>query len=66
MGLLKGGFTFSRFSVDGQLPQAFLNFVNNLIRANSFKNSFKSTEEKTMGWVSLTDILDTDFKNANY
>lgn len=66
MGLLKGGFTFSRFSVDGQLPQAFLNFVNNRIRANSFKNSFKSTEEKTMGWVSLTDILDTDFKNANY
>jgi recombination associated protein RdgC len=66
MGLLKGSFTFSRFHVDGQLPQAFHNFINSRIKANSFKVSSKSTEEKNMGWVSLTDILDTDFKNANY
>jgi len=66
MSLLKGSFTFSRFHVEGQLPQAFLNFINNRIKTNSYKDSFKSTEEKTMGWVSLTDILDNDFKNANY
>jgi hypothetical protein len=66
MGLLKGSFTFSRFHVEGQLPQAFLNFINSRIKANSFKDSFKSTEEKNVGWVSLTDILDNDFKNANY
>ena len=66
MGLLKGSFTFARFHVDGQLPQAFLNFVNSRIKANSFRDVLKSTEEKRMGWVSLTDILDTDFENANY
>lgn len=66
MGLLKGSFTFSRFHVEGQLPQAFHNFINSRIKANSFKVSVKSTEEKNLGWVSLTDILDTDFKNANY
>jgi len=66
MGLLKGSFTFSRFHVEGQLPQAFLNFINSRIKANSYKDSFKSTEEKNMGWVSLTDILDADFKKANY
>ena len=66
MGLLKGSFTFARFHVDGQLPQAFLNFVNSRIKANSFRNVLKSTEEKRLGWVSLTDILDTDFENANY
>jgi recombination associated protein RdgC len=66
MGLLKGSFTFARFHVDGQLPQAFLNFVNSRIRANSFRDVLKSTEEKRLGWVSLTDILDTDFKNADY
>jgi recombination associated protein RdgC len=66
MGLLKGNFTFARFHVEGQLPQAFLNFINSRIKANSFKDSVKSTEEKRMGWVSLTDILDTDFENANY
>ena len=66
MGLLKGCFTFARFHVDGQLPQAFLNFVNSRIKANSFRDVLKSTEEKRLGWVSLTDILDTDFENANY
>jgi recombination associated protein RdgC len=66
MGLLKGSFTFARFHVDGQLPQAFLNFVNSQIKANSFRNVPKSTEEKRLGWVSLTDILDTDFENSNY
>ncbi|MGB5217426.1 MAG: recombination-associated protein RdgC [Smithella sp.] len=66
MSLLKGSFTFSRFQVEGQLPQAFLNFVNNRIKANSYQDAFKSTEEKIMGWVSLTDILDSHFQNANY
>jgi len=66
MGLLKGSFTFSRFHVEGQLPQAFLNFINSRIKANSFKDASRSTEEKRLGWVSLTDILDTDFEKANY
>jgi hypothetical protein len=66
MGLLKGNFSFMRFSVEGRLPQAFLNFVNSRIKANSFHESSKSTEEKRSGWVSITDILDADFENANY
>ena len=66
MGLLKGNFSFARFHVEGQLPQAFFNFVNNRIKANSFRESAKSTEEKRLGWVSVTDILDADFKEANY
>lgn len=66
MGLLKGNFTFSRFDVEGQLPQAFLNFINSRMKANSYKDSVKSTEEKRTGWVSVTDILDSDFEKANY
>jgi hypothetical protein len=66
MGLLKGNFSFARFHVEGQLPQAFLNFVNNRIKANSFRETTKSTEEKRLGWVSVTNILDADFESANY
>lgn len=66
MGLLKGNFSFAQFHVDGQLPEAFLNFVNSRIKANSFRETAKSTEEKCLGWVSLTDVLDADFENANY
>lgn len=66
MGLLKGNFTFARFHIEGQLPQAFLNFVNSRIKSNSFRETTKSTEEKRMGWVSITDVLDADFEKANY
>ena len=66
MGLVKGNFTFSRFCVEGELPKAFTNFVNSRIKTNSFRDTVKTTEEKRMGWVSLTDILDTDFEKANY
>jgi len=66
MGLLKGNFSFARFHVDGQLPQAFLNFVNNRIKTNSFHETSKSTEEKRLGWVSVTDILDTAFEKNDY
>ena len=66
MGLLKGSFTFSRFHVEGQLPQDFFNFINSRMKANAYQETPKSTEEKRMGWVSLTDILDTGFEKANY
>jgi len=66
MGLIKGNFTFMRFEVEGQLPQAFTTFINNRIKGNAFREARNSTEEKRMGWVSLTDILDTDFEKANY
>lgn len=66
MGLIKGNFTFMRFEVEGQLPQSFTTFVNNRIKGNAFREARHSTEEKRMGWVSLTDILDSDFEKANY
>lgn len=66
MGLLKGNFSFARFHVEGQLPKEFFTFVNNRIKANSFRDIPKSTEEKRLGWVSITDILDCDFEAANY
>jgi hypothetical protein len=66
MGLLKGNFSFVRFHVEGQLPKEFFTFVNNRIKANSFRDSPKATEEKRLGWVSVTDILDADFEAANY
>ncbi len=66
MGLIKGNFSFMQFSVEGQLPQAFTTFVNNRIKGNAFREARHSTEEKRMGWVSVTDILDADFEKANY
>ncbi|HDS05509.1 MAG TPA: hypothetical protein ENN95_00550 [Deltaproteobacteria bacterium] len=66
MGLLKGGFSFARFHVDGDLPRDFLNSINKQIKACAYRDQQKATQEKRMGWVSLTDVLDADFKHADY
>ncbi|HOW56569.1 MAG TPA: hypothetical protein PKZ12_01100 [Smithellaceae bacterium] len=66
MGLLKGNISFVRFHVDGRLPAGFLNFVNNRIKGNSFREIKTAAQDKCAGWVSLTDVLDSNFTEANY
>ena len=66
MGLIKGNFSFIRFAVEGQLPQAFHAFIDSRLKANSFRESRHATEEKRLGWVSATDILNTDFNKDDY
>ena len=66
MGLIKGNFSFVRFHVEGRLPAGFLNFVNNRIKSNSFREITTVAQDKCSGWVSLTDVLDSDFTEANY
>lgn len=55
-----------RFAVEGQLPQTFMAFVDSRLKANSFRESRHTTEEKRLGWVSAMDILDTDFNKDDY
>jgi len=66
MGLSSGTLTFSRFYVQGDLPPRFPDFVNDRIRRFCFAGLDRSTEERTLGWTSLDDVLDTDFSHANY
>ncbi|HDQ03324.1 MAG TPA: hypothetical protein ENN23_01925 [Deltaproteobacteria bacterium] len=66
MGLLKGGFSFARFHVEGDLPRDFLNFAASQIKSHAYRESFSAGQEKSLGWVSLTDVLDSDFTAANY
>lgn len=66
MGLIKGSFSFMQFSVEGEAPPNFTTFINQQLKSNSFRDARASTEEKRLGWVSLTDILDADFEYANY
>ncbi|HPD57414.1 MAG TPA: recombination-associated protein RdgC [Smithellaceae bacterium] len=66
MGLLKGNFTFMRFQAEESLPKNFPAFTDRQIKANAYRQETKSTREKNMGWVSLTDVLDADFKQASY
>ncbi|TFG37735.1 MAG: hypothetical protein E4H39_01615, partial [Syntrophobacterales bacterium] len=65
MGLLKGNVTFSRYRVVGDLPDHFPDFIDTKIKLFAFRNIL-SDEEKSMGWTSLENVLDTKFEYANY
>jgi DNA recombination-dependent growth factor C len=66
MGLLKGNITFSRFRVCGEPPQDFSAFVNRQIRKFAFQELALESEELSMGWTSIDNVLDTNFEFANY
>jgi len=66
LGLLKGPLTFSRFMVIGALPSGFTEIINRQLRQYAFQDLAGGTDEKTMGWTGIENILDTDFSHASY
>ncbi|MBM4330545.1 MAG: hypothetical protein FJ117_04835 [Deltaproteobacteria bacterium] len=66
MGLAKGTLTFSRYHTLGELPHSFHDFVNRQLKKYAFQELSLKTEEKSLGWTSLENPLDTNFEHANY
>jgi len=66
MGLLKGTLTFSRYRLPGNLPGRFHDFIDRQIKMHAFQELSLASEEKSSGWTSLENILDTHFEQANY
>jgi hypothetical protein len=66
MGFLKGTLTFSRLRVAGDLQTAFSAFFDGQLKKYAFQELGAGTDEKSLGWTSLENILDTRFDMANY
>lgn len=66
MGLLKGTLSFSLYRLEGTLPPAADDFINQQLQAFAFRSIRLTAEEKAMGWTSLENVLDTDFEGAKY
>jgi len=66
MGLLSNSSSFVRYAVTGELPERFLDFVAERIRSFSFRDIDDSFEEKSIGWVSVHNMFDSDFAYASY
>lgn len=64
MGIVKDPVSFSKFHVRGEIPESFNNFFNDMIRRYAFQDSFHA--EKLSGWTSIDNVLDTEFRFANY
>jgi hypothetical protein len=66
MGLLKGTLTFSRYRLPGDLPERSSEQIDRSLRKFAFREAAKSSEEKNLGWTSLENALDTDFRQSSY
>lgn len=66
MGFLNGSASFVRFSVEGDLPENFWDFAAERITAFSFKDIDETYDEFSIGWVSVQNMFDSDFKFASY
>lgn len=66
MGAISGSTSFMRFSVEGNLPDSFWEFVAERVAAYSFKDIDDSLEEYSIGWVSVANMFDAEFSYASY
>ena len=66
MGLLKGTLTFSRYRLPGKRPGQFQGDIGGQLKKYAFQEMSSATEEKSLGWTSLENILDTKFSYGNY
>ena len=66
MGLISGSVSFIRFGVEGTLPENVFDFIDDRIRSFSFRDIDDSTDEYSIGWVSVANMFDMDFRYAAY
>ncbi len=66
MGLMKGSAGFVRFSVEGDLPENIWDYIAERITAFAFKDIDDTYEEDSLGWVSVSNMFDTEFNYASY
>ena len=66
MGLLKGSASFVRFTVEGELPETNLEYLLDRVVSFSFEDIDDNYEEYSIGWVSVLNMFDSEFKNASW
>ena len=66
MGLLSNSASFVRYSVEGELPPDFLNFAAERIKEHAFHDIDDSFEERSVGWVSVMNMFDSEFPYASF
>lgn len=66
MGFIKGTASYVRFGVEGDLPENIWDFIADRVTAFSFRDIDETYDEDSLGWVSVTNMFDTEFEYASY
>ncbi len=66
MGLLSGSASFVRYTVEGELPDNFWEFVAERLVSFSFRDIDDTFDEYSIGWVSVENMFDSEFAFSSY
>lgn len=66
MGLLSGTASMVRFGIEGALPSDPLAFIEQRVAAYSFSDIDDNFDEYSIGWVSVANMFDAQFRYASY
>ncbi|MBW1916498.1 MAG: recombination-associated protein RdgC [Deltaproteobacteria bacterium] len=64
MGISSKSLSFCRYMVRGEVPEDFLPWVDNCLQKYQFLDIDDSAQEKSVGWVELGNLLETDFQQG--
>jgi len=67
MGLIHGSGSFTRYVVDGEVPEDYLEEFPKRIARFAFRNIDPSSEqERSFGWVNIMDMFDSRFRAMEF
>ncbi len=66
MGFIKGTASYVRFAVEGELPENIWDFIADRVVSFAFRDIDETYDEDSLGWVSVSNMFDTDFDYASY
>lgn len=67
MGFLKGTVSFTRYEVEGELPEDYRNSYPEQITRWAFRELDEtSQDERSLGWVNIFDFLDNKLSGQEY
>ena len=66
MGLLARSASYVRYAVEGDLPANFWGEAAERIARHSFRDIDESFEERSVGWVSILNMFDSQFAYASH
>lgn len=65
MGILSSSISLTRYKVIQDIPDGFWTDIPDLLIKHNFKDIDKTAEERSFGWTSFDDMLDTNWNHAS-
>ncbi|MDL2209199.1 recombination-associated protein RdgC [Desulfovibrio sp. OttesenSCG-928-O18] len=64
MAFLKSSSSFTRFRITEAVPASLWGEVNDRLKQYAFRDIDETSDERSLGWTSFEDMLDTDWREA--